>query len=353
MVDIDLFKKMFFSVFDPKKDEKIVLLYDVPTEGIRDNVAWGERRELLEEWYRYCLILGNDYGFDVERISFNATGGHNMKLGNDILLWLKEFNVIVAMTEFSATSSLVDFVKDHSDSVRCASMPLAEKRMMDTVFSMDYTDVRTYAHGIKDILQKAISARVIFSTGQKLDLDIRFRDAGADDGDCTRPGSFINLPSGEGFIAPYEAEGAERLVYGESKTEGVLPFYYKGEFVEGRVEKNRIIDFVCKDKVKNVLDLFFDVHSNRRNIAELGVGCNPNAKVTGNFIEDEKAGLHIAYGTSSHLGGKITSDIHNDIVYAKESPICADSLFLFDEDGGCIELVKKGVLQYDLLRPGV
>lgn len=353
MIDIDLFKKMFFSVFNPKKQERIVLLYDVPTEDIRDNDKWGERRELLEEWYRYCLILGNDYDFNVEKIYFSATGGHNKKLGNDILLGLKEFNIIVAMTEFSASSSLVDFVKNNSDSVRCASMPLAEKRMMDTVFSMDYNAVRSYAHVIKILLQKAVSARVIFSTGHELNLDVRFRDAGADDGDCTRPGSFINLPSGEGFIAPYEAEYVERSVFGESKTNGVLPFYYKGEFVEGIVEKNRIIDFVCKDKVKNVLDLFFNMCSHRRNIAELGIGCNPNAKVTGNFIEDEKAGVHIAYGTSSHIGGKITSDVHNDIVYAKDSHICADSLFLFDEDENCIELVKKSVLQYGLLRQGV
>ena len=350
MSDMDLFKKMFFSVFDPKKNERIVLLHDVPSRSVLDNVAWLERRRLLDDWYRYCLILGDDFNFDVEKVSFNATGGHNRKLNNDILLDLKKFNVIIAMTEFSATSSLVDFVRNNSDSIRCASMPLAEKRMMNTVFSMDYSDVKRYAHGIKDLLQKAIAARVIFSTGHRLDVDIRFRDAGADDGDCSRPGNFINLPSGEGFIAPYEAEKDEMFVYGESKTNGVLPFYFKDEFVRGIVEKNKIVDFVCNDEIKKDLDLFFDMFVNRRNIAELGIGCNPNARVTGNFIEDEKAGLHIAYGGSSHLGGKINSDIHNDIVYAKNCPIYAESLFLFDEGGDGIEIVKKGVVQYDLLR---
>ena len=55
---------------------------------------------------------------------------------------------------------------------------------------------------------------------------------------------------------------------------------------------------------------FFNENKSRRNIAELGIGCNPWAVVTGNSLEDEKVGLHIAYELSSHLGGKIKSDMH-------------------------------------------
>jgi len=49
--------------------------------------------------------------------------------------------------------------------------------------------------------------------------------------------------------------------------------------------------------------IFFAENDTRRNIAELGIGCNPKAVITGNILEDEKVGLHIAYGMSSHLGG--------------------------------------------------
>ena len=65
------------------------------------------------------------------------------------------------------------------------------------------------------------------------------------------------------------------------------------------------------------------------NIAELAFGCNEQAVVTGNVLEDEKAGFHWAYGRSDHLGGTVgvkafqkpENVVHQDIVYAKGNPI--------------------------------
>ena len=94
---------------------------------------------------------------------------------------------------------------------------------------------------------------------------------------------------------------------------------------------------------------FFIEKDSRRNIAELGIGCNPNAIVTGNVLEDEKAGLHIAYGSSVHLGGKVMSDVHQDICYAKGLPIEGISLKLINGDKTIIEIIRDAALQYDLL----
>ena len=350
MIDLELFKKMIFSVFHPLEGEKILILYDIPTKNICDNKKWKERRELAEEWYENLKIIGNEECYEVEITDFESTGDHNKALDEIVLKKWEGFSILIMMTEYSVTSSLVEFVKKHHKSVRCASMPRAEKRMMNTVFSMDYSHVKMYAHNLRKLLERSIVAELQFSTGDKLRLDLRNRHAGADDGDCTKHGSFINLPSGEGFIAPYEATGEENDIYGESKTGGVLPFIYKGEIVRAHVRNNRIDDFECNMVFKDELNSYFDGFSHRRNIAELGIGCNPYAKVTGNFIEDEKVGVHVAYGTSSHLGGKIRSDIHRDIVYARDSSIYADSLILYDSDNNSFSIVKNAEVQYDLLR---
>ena len=95
---------------------------------------------------------------------------------------------------------------------------------------------------------------------------------------------------------------------------------------------------------------FFSANETRRNIAELGIGCNPEAVVTGNPLEDEKvSGLHVAYGMSSHLGGKVDSDMHMDIIYARECPVAATTLTLINEDGTQVQLIKETRFRYDLL----
>ena len=83
----------------------------------------------------------------------------------------------------------------------------------------------------------------------------------------------------------------------------------------------------------------------------MGIGCNPDAVVTGDDLEDEKvAGIYITYGMSTHIGGKIKSDMHMDIVYAKGCPIEGTTVTLINADGTKTELIRDAILQYDLLK---
>src|SRR2546430_6587847 len=95
---------------------------------------------------------------------------------------------------------------------------------------------------------------------------------------------------------------------------------------------------------------FLFADSARRNIAELGLGCNPKARVWENVLEDEKAGPHIALGRSEHIGGVTGPDAfndprhvwHEDFVYARESPIQIRKLTLVDAAGHREPLFENG-----------
>jgi leucyl aminopeptidase (aminopeptidase T) len=52
------------------------------------------------------------------------------------------------------------------------------------------------------------------------------------------------------------------------------------------------------------------------NVAELGVGLNPNARLTGNMLEDEGVlgTIHLGIGTSIALGGNIIAPTHYDLL---------------------------------------
>jgi len=52
------------------------------------------------------------------------------------------------------------------------------------------------------------------------------------------------------------------------------------------------------------------------NIAELGIGTNEEAALTGNILEDEKilGTAHIAFGASAAIGGNVQVPVHLDCV---------------------------------------
>ena len=52
------------------------------------------------------------------------------------------------------------------------------------------------------------------------------------------------------------------------------------------------------------------------NLAELGIGTNEQATLTGNVLEDEKilGTVHVAFGASAGIGGTVSVPIHLDCV---------------------------------------
>ena len=55
------------------------------------------------------------------------------------------------------------------------------------------------------------------------------------------------------------------------------------------------------------------------NIAELGIGTNERAKLTGEILEDEKilGTCHVAFGASAAIGGTVQVPVHLDCVVMK------------------------------------
>lgn len=350
MMSVEEKRKLFQDVFAPKKYERVLILIDEPHDEILDTTQWKERREMANDWFYVLNQMSEESGFSVEKAFFPATGINNKQLSYEIKNMIGTYNLVIAMTEFSVTSSLVLICNKNKSSFRSASMPGVERRMEDTSLRADYPKVRQYALGLKRILNNVVGAEIDFSNQDHLSLDLRNRNPLADLGDCTLPGQTINLPSGETCIAPYEASQEEKEVFGQSKTNGLLPVYYGDEFVRYQIQENSITKILGNGKKAASMKVFFNERKCRRNIAELGIGCNPNAIVTGNVLEDEKVpGLHIAYGMSAHIGGKISCDTHQDICYPKDAPVEAESLILIHDDDRKTELISKGGLHFELI----
>jgi leucyl aminopeptidase (aminopeptidase T) len=336
--------KLLGDVFAPAPHERVLVMVDLPRPGLPDHPDWADRRTMAEEWrtgfqrlgcqvaplLRYPATAGNN----ADLVEFGESEGKTVPVAQAIA----EANLVIAMTTNSATAPLSACVKQRSD-LRVASMPGVLRRMERSALSADYAEVARRTHLLADRLTRAESAEVTFATGHRFTFDLRHRTGHADDGQCTRDKEgfrLINLPSGEAFIVPYEGERA-----GEpSRSAGVIPVSWKGETALLHVRHNRIEDLeggAYADRLR----AHFEVDPARRNVAELGLGCNDAAVVMGSVLEDEKAGFHWAYGRSEHLGGVVGPDafrdpahvVHHDIVYADGCPITVHDLTLVYADG--------------------
>ncbi len=347
--------KLFTDVFHPEPDERVLVVTDLPHTDLADRAIWTDRRQMAIDWWDAFRSLGKEIGFSIlPLVSYPATGSHNKELpldmGEPIILReaLSQATLVVALTEFSATAPLVQWVKSHDD-IRVATLPGVARRTERTALAADYTEVARRCQILADALQDAIHARVLFSTGHEWFVDLRYRDVKMDNGQLPRhkPGvPLINLPSGETFQVPYEGERP-----GEpSLTAGEIPVQQDGELMVLRVEANRIVGVQGNGPQTKSWQAYFDLDPARTNIAEFAFGCNPLATVWGNILEDEKVGFHWAYGRSEHLGGIVRPEdfltpenvVHQDTVYAKESPITVSSLILEYPVGDGMELIREG-----------
>ncbi len=191
---------------------------------------------------------------------------------------------------------------------RGATMPGVTEDMLARVMAVDFDLMAARSRSVAALLDQADSARVTCPRGSDLTLDLSGREGIADDGDLTERGAFGNLPCGEGFIAPRSGDG---VVVAESLGPlGVSPEPATLTVKGGKLES---AEGGLGPEWKKLLDEHGEAG---HNLAELGVGTNDKATLTGLVLEDEKilGTIHVAFGASAGIGGTVSVPIHLDVV---------------------------------------
>jgi leucyl aminopeptidase (aminopeptidase T) len=196
---------------------------------------------------------------------------------------------------------------------RGATMPGVTEDMLARVMAVDFDLMRERSKAVAALLDAGTTARVTCPRGSDLTLDLTGRRGIADDGDLTRPGAFGNLPCGEGFIAPLTGEG-------QVVASTLAPLGVSDPPATLTVRDGRIVDaqgglgpeWLSRLTAHGALGT---------NLAELGVGTNDRALLTGNVLEDEKilGTVHVAFGASAGIGGTVSVPIHLDVVVTDAS----------------------------------
>jgi leucyl aminopeptidase (aminopeptidase T) len=214
--------------------------------------------------------------------------------------------------------------------VRIATLPGVTEEMLARVMSADMEGLRRKGEAIAALLATGSEARITCANGSDLTLGLEGRTGISDAGELTEPGAFGNLPCGEGFIAPVEETTEGRLV-----VDGTIATVGLGdEPVELVIEAGHLRS-ASGERGERLMQLLSAAGREGTNVAELGIGTNEKAILSGEILEDEKllGTAHVAFGASAAIGGTVQVPIHIDCVVLKPTVAV---------DGG--EIVRAGEL---------
>jgi len=206
---------------------------------------------------------------------------------------------------------------------RITSMPGITINMMKRALNVDFNKIKQYNKQLISTLKNKNKIKITTKKGTNIEFYKKGRKWIGDDGIYTKKGAFGNLPAGEVFIAPLEGKTNGTIIV-DASVSGL-----------GKVDKNIIIavkdGFIVDVNGGLVAKSFKKSLKNKlyKNVAELGIGTNYKAKVSGEVLEDEKilGTCHIAFGNNKHFGGKIDVPFHVDVV-VKNPTIYSDNVLI-------------------------
>ncbi|NJD52764.1 MAG: hypothetical protein FIB07_07840 [Candidatus Methanoperedens sp.] len=246
-------------------------------------------------------------GCEVILITMLPRTRHGEEIPLPVAEAMKNSDVVIAPTTFSLTHTQAR-INACKAGARVASMPgITEKMMAQGGMTADYNKINEIAIELNKKLENVKKIRVVTYSGTDILFDLEGCKWYMDTGMCVEPGCSSNLPAGELYIAPKDANGVF-VVDGSMSSFGLLDspleFTVENRYVTGIRGKYAL-------KLKSILD---KVGKKARNIAEFGIGINPEAKLIGNVLEDEKVAgtVHIALGDNSAFGGDVIAGIHLD-----------------------------------------
>ncbi len=193
---------------------------------------------------------------------------------------------------------------------RIATLPGITEEVMLRSLDADYQKIARRSKKIASLLTEAHRVQVTTPSGTDITMSVEGRKGYADTGLYHQKGDFGNLPAGEAYLAPLEGSSqGVILIDGAIANLGLLK-----EGIRLVVKDGFVTEILGHTEAEKLKALLAPLGKLAYNIAELGIGTNDKAILTGNVLEDEKAigTVHIALGDNASMGGTVTAPAHLD-----------------------------------------
>jgi leucyl aminopeptidase (aminopeptidase T) len=261
--------------------------------------------ELAYDFYK----IANSLGIKTTYFLMKPAKMHGQEPPKVVAEALNKADIAILLTSMSLSHTQARKTSSHKYGTRIASLPGVTAQILKRAIPINYSSLDKKVSLVSNRLTKAQKIEIYTKKGTHLIMSVKGREGFSDNGLYLKRGAFGNLPAGEACIGP-----CERTTNGVLVIDGSAPFV-------GRIKKPIKISikngYAKNIPIPKIAALVKSLGKNALNVAELGIGLNLKAKVTGNVLEDEKAKntAHIAFGNNKSFGGKVYCPCHLDFVF--------------------------------------
>jgi len=250
---------------------------------------------------------------------------------------MRQQQVVIAPTRYSLTHTRA-VRQAIKDGARVATMPgMTMEMFTEGGMSADFNIIKKNISEMGSVLRRKRIVNVKSETGTNVTFEVNWRDWKYDDnGICNRPRMLTNLPAGKIFTMPREG-----TMNGTIVIDGSWDSTLVDEPVVLQIENGLVVDVKGGTAAAQIRQTFGEAAKRLRSkeqeavwtIAEFGFGMNPNARLMGSVLEDEKrlGSAYFSIGDNTRLGGTAAVGIQISGVLASPSLWLDETALL--EDG--------------------
>ena len=241
-----------------------------------------------QELYKVC----SDISENVLLVIMPFTRHHGDEPPSSVAELMRSQNVVLAPTKFSITHTKAR-VQACKDGARIATMPgITPELFAGGGMLADFNGIRDMISRVGVHLRRRRNIRVTSPEGTDIRFEIDPKKWNKEDsGICNRPGMVTNLPAGKIFNTLLQGSAK-----GDLYIDGSFDSMILSEPLRFKVNDGVATDIKGGPEAQRVRHLFAEAanlmpakdQSSVWTISQFGIGLNPNSKLIGNALEDEK-----------------------------------------------------------------
>jgi len=247
---------------------------------------------------------------------------------------MRQQQVVIAPTRYSLTHTRA-IRQSLRGGARVATMPGMTNEMFSRGgMSADFSLIKQKISDLGSYFRRRRIVKVTSEQGTDVTFEVGWREWKLDDnGICNRPKMLTNLPAGKAFIMPREGTMNGTVVIDGSWESNLVD-----EPITFVIENGMVMDVKGGTIAATIRQEFGEAAKRLRakerenvwTVAEFGFGMNPQARLSGNVLEDEKrlGTCYFSVGDNTALGGSSSVGIHIPGVLKNANVWLDDTLFI-------------------------